>query len=211
MSCKIAPGSADDFTDSMAENYALPRDSIKVEPRDLGTSQVPGATSGAPERGGLEAGAVLGWSSRVDRLVLVTCRPACREDRLKVVDAIDPDTFIVFSPRKAKREVTVLTDVDCPYCAKFHLEVPELNELGVRVRYARSVSVSCARDQHEAMSDAKAGRENEPATCENPVQAHFDAGRRVGARGTPTIVTDTGGAIGGYVPYRELVERLERG
>ena len=147
-----------------------------------------------------------------------------REDRLEVVDAIDPDTFIVFSPRKAKHEVTVFTDVDCPYCAKFHLEVPELNELGVRVRYAawprtppgtesyaRSVSVWCARDQHRAMTDAKAGREIEPATCENPVQAHFDAGRRVGVRGTPTIVTDTGDVIGGYVPYRELVERLERG
>ena len=38
LSCKIAPGSADDFTDSMAETYALPRDSIKVDPRDLGTS-----------------------------------------------------------------------------------------------------------------------------------------------------------------------------
>lgn len=77
--------------------------------------------------------------------------------------------------------------------------------------YARSVSVWCARDRHRAMTDAKAGREIEPATCENPVQAHFDAGKRVSVRGTPAIVTDTGDVIGGYVPYRELVERLGRG
>ena len=147
-----------------------------------------------------------------------------REERLGVVDASAPDTFIVFAPREAKQEVTVFTDVDCPCCAKFHLEVPELNELGVRVRYAawprtppgtqsyaRSVSVWCARDQHQAMTDAKAGREIEPATCENPIQEHFEAGQRVGVRGTPTIVTETGELIGGYVPYRELVERLERG
>ena len=36
--CRIAPGSAADFTDSMTENYPLPCDSIKVDPTDFGTS-----------------------------------------------------------------------------------------------------------------------------------------------------------------------------
>ena len=147
-----------------------------------------------------------------------------RDGRLEVLDAIDPDSFIVFDSEEPKHTLTVFTDVDCPYCAKFHLEVPELNELGVRVRYAawprtppgtqsyaRSVSVWCARDQHQAMTDAKAGREIDPADCENPVQEHFEAGQRVGVRGTPAIVTDKGDLIGGYVPYRELVQRLEQG
>ena len=61
------------------------------------------------------------------------------------------------------------------------------------------------------MTNAKAGRKVEPAECENPVQAHVDAGRSVGVRGTPTIVTEDGDTIGGYVPYRELVEMLEQG
>ena len=147
-----------------------------------------------------------------------------RDGRLEVVEAIDPGTFIVFGSEKPEHTLTVFTDVDCPYCAKFHLEVPELNKLGVRVRYAawprtppgtesyaRSVSVWCAQDQHQAMTDAKAGREIEPATCENPVQEHVEAGRRVGVRGTPTMVTDKGDVIGGYVPFRELVQRLEQG
>ena len=147
-----------------------------------------------------------------------------KEVRRDIVDAIDPQTYIVFEPSEPKHTVTVFTDVDCPYCAKFHLEVPDLNALGVRVRYAawprspqgtksfaRSVSVWCAKDPHQAMTDAKAGRTIAHAECENPVQRHFDAGRRLGVRGTPTIVTEGGETIGGYVPYRELVEMLDQG
>ena len=147
-----------------------------------------------------------------------------REVRRDIVDAIDPQTYIVFESSQPKHTVTVFTDVDCPYCAKFHLEVPDLNALGVRVRYAawprspegtesfaRSVSVWCAKDRHRAMTDAKAGRTIAHAECDNPVQRHFDAGRRLGVRGTPTIVTESGDTIGGYVPYRDLVEMLEQG
>ena len=147
-----------------------------------------------------------------------------REVRRDIVDAIDPQTYIVFESSQPKHTVTVFTDVDCPYCAKFHLEVPDLNALGVRVRYAawprspegtesfaRSVSVWCAKDPHQAMTDAKAGRTIAHAECDNPVQRHFDAGRRLGVRGTPTIVTESGDTIGGYVPYRDLVEMLEQG
>ena len=147
-----------------------------------------------------------------------------REDRLGIVGSIDPDTFIVFAPSDVKHTVTVFTDVDCPYCAKLHQEVPELNALGISVRYAawprtppgtesylRSVSVWCASDPHQALTDAKAGRDIDPAECENPVAVHLEAGKRVGTRGTPTMVTEEGDLIGGYVPYQELVSRLERG
>ncbi len=148
-----------------------------------------------------------------------------RGERRAVVEALESDTLIVFAPEApAKHAVTVFTDVDCPYCAKFHLEVPQLNALGVEVRYAawprtppgtesyaRSVSVWCASDRHRAITDAKAGREVEPAECDNPVRAHVEAGERVGVRGTPTLVTETGDLIGGYIPYAELLRRLERG
>ena len=39
MSCRIDLGSAADFTDSMAENYPVPRDSIKVDPTEFCASQ----------------------------------------------------------------------------------------------------------------------------------------------------------------------------
>ena len=40
LSCRIDPGSAADFTDSMAENYPVPRDSIKVDPTEFCASLV---------------------------------------------------------------------------------------------------------------------------------------------------------------------------
>ena len=55
------------------------------------------------------------------------------------------------------------------------------------------------------------GREIERVECENPVQRHFDAGRRLGMLGALTIVTEGGETIGGYVPYRELVDMLGQG
>ena len=149
---------------------------------------------------------------------------ARRDVRLDIVDRIDEDTLIVFAPPKVRHTLTVFTDVDCPYCVKFHREIPELNARGVSVRYAawpraepgtesyrRNVAVWCARDQRKAMTDAKEGRRIALEDCENPVREHFEAGRRVGVRGTPTIVTDRGDVIGGYMPYAELVRSLEKG
>ena len=149
---------------------------------------------------------------------------ARREVRRDVLAQMDEDSLIVFSSAKVKHRLTVFTDVDCPYCAKFHLEVPELNALGVEVRYAawprtppgtashdRSISVWCSRDRRQAITDAKAGRTIAHAECENPVQEHFELGRQLGVSGTPTLVGEDGTVIGGYVPYRELVRRLEEG
>ena len=150
---------------------------------------------------------------------------ARREVRVDVLRALDEDELIVFAPAGAKKHrLTVFTDVDCPYCSKFHLEVPDLNGRGVEVRYAawprtppgteshdRSISVWCARDQHQAMTDAKAGRAIAHATCDNPVQEHYETGRRLGVSGTPTLFTEDGERIGGYLPWRELVSRLDQG
>ena len=148
-----------------------------------------------------------------------------REVRREVLDELDEDSLIVFAPAGAsKHRLTVFTDVDCPYCAKFHLEIPDLKEAGIEVRYAawprtppgtesydRSVSVWCARDRHRAITDAKAGRSIAAATCDNPVEEHSDIGARLGVGGTPTMFTEGGTVIGGYLPYRELILRLEKG
>ena len=148
---------------------------------------------------------------------------ARREGRRDLLRRMEEDSLIVFAATtRTRHRLTVFTDVDCPYCAKLHLEVPELNARGVEVRYAawprtppgtesygRSVSVWCARDRLRAMTDAKAGREVARATCDNPVDRHVDLGRRLGVTGTPALFTEDGGLISGYVPYRELVRRLD--
>jgi protein-disulfide isomerase len=41
------------------------------------------------------------------------------------------------------------------------------------------------------------------------VREHMALARRLGLRGTPYTITDTGRAISGYVPAPELLESLE--
>jgi len=134
---------------------------------------------------------------------------------------IDKNKMIVIGTQNPKRYVTVFTDVDCPYCSKFHRDVPELNAAGVEVRYLlfprtgvgsrsyfRAVSVWCAKDKVKAVGVAKAGGEVELQNCDNPVQEHMELGAEVGVEGTPAIVLDTGEMIPGYVPPKQLLSYL---
>jgi thiol:disulfide interchange protein DsbC len=142
--------------------------------------------------------------------------------RLKVIEALGEESMIVFAPEKTAHTVTVFTDVDCGYCRKFHQEVTELTQHGVKVRYLafpragkgsptyqKMVSVWCAEDRQQAITDAKAGDDLPPKNCDNPVQAHYKAAQQIGIDGTPAMVLDDGGMQPGYVPSEQLIKLLQ--
>ncbi len=142
----------------------------------------------------------------------------------EILDGLSEKDMIVIGPADAKRTITVFTDVDCPYCARFHLDVPVLNRHGVKVRYLlfpragpgsesyrRSVAVWCAADRAKAIGLAKAGKPIEMKTCPNPVDQHYRLGERLGVSGTPTLFLDSGQRIAGYVPAPELLGLLGLG
>jgi thiol:disulfide interchange protein DsbC len=142
--------------------------------------------------------------------------------RMQALDDVGEASMIVFGPKDARHTVTVFTDVDCPYCVKLHNEVPELNRLSVRVRYLaypraglnsagyrKTVSVWCADDRSQALTDAKAGKPVPEKTCDNPVADHFALGQMLGITGTPTLVLDDGRIVPGYVPAARLAQALE--
>ena len=146
---------------------------------------------------------------------------AAGEKMAGVIDAVDESKMILFGPKKPERYVTVFTDIDCGYCRKLHAEVPQLNDAGIQVRYLaypragvpsesydKYVAVWCNDDQQEALTMAKSGQHVASANCENPIQETFDLGRKVGVRGTPTMIFDDGTVVPGYVQYEELIERL---
>lgn len=131
------------------------------------------------------------------------------------------EKMIVYGPKDAKRHITVFTDIDCGYCRKLHLEVPELNAAGVQVRYLafpragvgsdsfkKYVSVWCNDDQQMSLTDAKSGRSVPTASCDNPIAESYNLGREVGVTGTPTIIFDDGTLTPGYLPYATLLERM---
>ena len=142
--------------------------------------------------------------------------------RKDIIDKQD-NKPIVFKAKNEKYKLAVFTDIDCPYCAKLHREVPQLNEAGVTVEYLmfpragvgsnsfkKAVSVWCADDQLKAMTTAKEREKLEEKTCENPITAHYNLGGELGVTGTPALITSTGKLIPGYIPADRLVKMLEK-
>jgi thiol:disulfide interchange protein DsbC len=133
---------------------------------------------------------------------------------------------IVFKAKDEKHIVKVFTDIDCPYCAKLHREVPALNEKGITIEYFmfpragigsksydKAVSVWCAGDsdkQQTAMTIAKERKPLDEKTCDDdPIKAHYELGQEIGVTGTPALVTTSGRLIPGYMPADRLAKMLE--
>ena len=145
--------------------------------------------------------------------------------RKKIIDAVDPSSMIVFSPKEVKHSITVFTDIDCGYCRKMHAEMDAYLNAGIEIRYLayprsglntpsydKAVAVWCADDKKGAITKAKAGIQvAKPATeCPNPVADHFRLGGAIGVSGTPTLVMKSGKVIPGYVPAARLLTELEK-
>lgn len=134
------------------------------------------------------------------------------------------EDMIIFSPEEqpARATIMVFTDVDCYYCQKLHREVPDLNLLGIEVRYLafpragigsesyrKIVSAWCAKDPQSALTKLK-NRENIPSNqCpDNPVADEFKLGNAIGVNGTPAILTPEGKLMPGYVHVLQLAKVL---
>lgn len=143
--------------------------------------------------------------------------------RRELIAAVDESEMVIFSPREGlkKASVTIFTDIDCGYCRKLHKEVPELNRLGIEVRYLaypraginsdsydKYVSAWCADNKQIAITKAKLGKEVEKRTCVNPVAAQYALGNKIGVSGTPAVVYEDGTLQPGYLPAIQLANRL---
>ena len=145
------------------------------------------------------------------------------ELRRELMAGIDTSRQITFAPEEPVYDLTVFTDIDCGYCRKLHAQVDEYNEQGISIHYMafpragigsrsyeKAVSVWCAEDQQEAMTQAKAGADPDPAQCDNPIAEQYQLGMELGVSGTPALLTSDGQLIPGYVPPEQLRARLDR-
>ena len=147
---------------------------------------------------------------------------AMEKERLKYMESLATEELIVFGAEEPKATVYVFTDVDCYYCQKLHLEVPALTALGVQIRYLaypragigspsynKIASAWCADDPNDALTKLKAGEAIPENVCEdNPVPSQFALGGKVGVRGTPALITETGRLLPGYMPAKKLAAEL---
>jgi thiol:disulfide interchange protein DsbC len=135
---------------------------------------------------------------------------------------------LVYAPANPKHTVTVFTDVDCGFCRQLHAHIDEFNKQGIAVEYVfwpreglkttsgsdtpsytKAVSVWCSADRKNAFNQAMSGATPKAATCANPVKDEFELGERLGVNGTPTIVTENGDVVGGYVTPAQLLKALQ--
>ncbi|MDI9246140.1 DsbC family protein [Marinobacter sp. CHS3-4] len=143
-------------------------------------------------------------------------------ERAQALAAYDQSKLITFPANgEQKASIDVFTDIDCPYCRKFHDEVSALNDMGIAVNYygfprsgpntpsfSKYISVWCADDQQAAMDAAKQGKSVPNQSCENPVEAQYRLGQQVGVTGTPAIILDNGQMVPGYRPANQIAQAL---
>ena len=159
---------------------------------------------------------------RAQNLTEVSRRGAIKDELAKVSES-DMSIFPANGTEKAK--LTVFTDTSCPYCQKLHEEVNYLQDAGITVRYlpyprggARGPGylalkrVWCAEDKREAMDIGKGVIEGDLPTgdCDAAdfVDRGYELGNQLGVTGTPSLYLESGEAITGYVPYKQLIARV---
>lgn len=143
--------------------------------------------------------------------------------RVQTLAAIKKEDMIIFSPQgKPKSYITVFTDIDCGFCRKLHKEVPQLNAMGIEVRYLayprtgvpspsadKLITVWCSKNRQEALTQMKNGSTLPAQTCtHNPVATQFNLGNELGISGTPALFTPNGELLPGYMPANELAATL---
>jgi len=141
--------------------------------------------------------------------------------RLAAINDLGAGKMLVYRPEKVKNVITVVTDIDCPYCRRLHSEIPDYLKNDVEVRYIfmplkgssdmkKTISVWCSDDQQMALDIAKSGGEVDDKSCDNPIRDHLKLARELGVRGTPAIILEDGQMLPGYVPFDKLVAELRK-
>ena len=147
--------------------------------------------------------------------------------RKAALDKIGADKRIVFAPKapaEIRHTVTVFTDIDCPFCRRFHEQIAEYNAKGIAVDYlfyplsihpdadAKARAVWCAKDRAGAFTAAMTGQDPGQATCANPIQELASFAKSLGIGGTPTILAPDGSQIASQIAMSpdQLAVELDR-
>ncbi len=126
------------------------------------------------------------------------------------LDQVGPEKRIVFAPKapaQTRHTVMVFTDIDCPFCRRFHQQIAAYNAKGIAVEYLfnaltihpdadkKAEAVWCAKDRSGAFTAAMGGQDPGTATCPNPVSELTRLAQSLGINGTPTILAADGSQI----------------
>ncbi|OOS00964.1 bifunctional protein-disulfide isomerase/oxidoreductase DsbC [Canicola haemoglobinophilus] len=130
--------------------------------------------------------------------------------------------MIVYPAKNEKHVVTVFMDITCHYCHLLHKQMKEYNDLGITVRYLafprsglnnntakQMEAIWTSQDPVFALDEAEKGHLPKELKTPNMIKKHYELGVQFGVRGTPSIVTESGELIGGYLEPTKLLQALE--
>ena len=140
-----------------------------------------------------------------------------------MLQKIDEKSLIKFSPKEIKYKVYVFTDVDCGFCRKFHNQISSYLDQGIQVNYLafprsgtdsdtyKKMSIAwCSPNRQEVLTGLKKDKDFEQIDCEdNPIKTHFELAKSIDIQGTPTIISQSGFTIPGYIEAKELIKYLK--
>lgn len=145
-----------------------------------------------------------------------------REGRAERLAALPESRMVIYEPEgTVEHEVTVFTDIDCPYCRRMHAELDGYLERGIRIRYLlmpragkpsesydKAVAAWCADDPRAALTRAKRGERLDRRQCDHPVDEHMALAEAFNVRGTPSLILADGTMLSGYRPPADLARVL---
>lgn len=132
------------------------------------------------------------------------------------------DQMITFPAKNEKYVVTVFMDITCHYCHLLYSKKQEYNDLGITLRFlafprggletqtaAQMEAIWQSKDRNDALDKAENGHPPKELKTPDIIVQHYTLGHQYGVRGTPSMVTDSGEMIGGYLPPKELLDALQ--
>jgi len=106
----------------------------------------------------------------------------------------------------AKHEITVFTDIDCPYCRQFHNTMGDLNRSGITVNYvmlpragidsasyAKTLRALCTKDPAQSVTLAMQGKLTSTDKCDSKqLDQQLALAKQLKINATPTLVLPNG-------------------
>lgn len=148
---------------------------------------------------------------------------------LKVLEAFeDSEKILYLSDKENADMVTIYTDPTCGFCRKVHENIEKYNELGISIAYIpfprgeegtrpyeELKKVWCSDDRKESLDLAKQDKANQIESniqndCLSTVRKGIDTGQKLKVRGTPSIYTESGYNIPGFIEPEKLREVIDQ-
>jgi thiol:disulfide interchange protein DsbC len=145
-----------------------------------------------------------------------------RLQQIKEARRISPASLPLESAIKAvrgngKRKLVVFSDPNCPYCKRLEKELANISDVTIYTllypvlngSMPTATAIWCSPDRLKAWDDfmlrgvAPAGK-----TCETPIEALIEAGKKNGINGTPTLIFADGSVVPGMIPADTIEKKL---